>query len=290
MHQQLEGANIAAKELAQDANEARAKLAEQMEASKKTEENLSKVNEELRTYRTVAEVDAKIRSLAMDFKIHEHDVVEFNWWALTFGLLITAALWLGLRDERYAVTFAVALCGLFYLYYMNRQAARIRDDGSVARYHYIKGHKLFGHALWRTWTCGTRIQTVRFDDAPAGPDLRPDSNALVDVKHKNPMYGEILMTREELEYDDPEREKRLFVSFEMIAQLTAPKYMTFAADDKTALTRMVTAAEKLQLVNFNRYDSFHGRNVCMNSALVAWTLWCRQQENDLLDFAGAPSV
>jgi len=117
------------------------------------------------------------------------------------------------------------------------------------------------------------------------PDMRPDSNALQRMKHKDGLTAQI-----DIENLEDGEKKHLVVSMEMLAQLTAPKFMTLAADDKVALARIVRAAESYQLVNFDRYVTFTGRSVPMATAVVAWALWKKQQEDDLLDFLGAPQL
>jgi hypothetical protein len=77
---------------------------------------------------------------------------------------------------------------------------------------------------------------------------------------------------------------------EFVSQLTAPRFVSWANSSEQAFARMVRAAESYQWIQFSRWDTLAGRSVPMNSALVAWAVFAKMQQDGLVDFLGAPRL
>jgi len=259
MGDQLEGNKRALAEMSKDNHEARKELEAKTEA-------LKSAALELATIKSIVDVDALMKAVQMDFWIGEEDGWRIHWPVfLTTLVVIASGAWALLDHDMSVLFFVVVTFGFCHLSH---------------NYHF-GGHGLFFDERRH----GTRFKTISIREGEAGPDLRPDANSLQLLKHANPILGVVEVTNL-----DSEESHRLRISFEMLAQLTAPKYMTLAADPKTALARIVRAAESIQTVNFDRYGTFTGKNVAMQTAQVAWALWCHQHEGGVLDFIGAPQL
>lgn len=265
MADQLAGAQIAAGDLARQAREAVAEVESNRAHHAAIEVELLKAKADVSLFTEGAAIDTQLAILNMDFTIHEEEYFEFNTWMFLAFFTWVAFLVLAVHWHDAVPTLGVGALGLVFLAFR----------------HWNKEEPLFYSYEWK----GTHFQTLSFRDQPAGIDMRPDANSLQKMKHQQGLFGTVKVT-------DPDgEEKILVVSFEMVAQLTAPKYMTLATSDSaTAWARIARAAELLQQVNFNRYDTFTGKNVAMHSALIAWALWCRQHEEHVLDFVGAPRL
>lgn len=265
MADQLAGASIAATDLARQAKEAVAEVEANRAHHAAVEVELLKAKADVALFTEGASIDAQLAILNMDFTIHEEERFEFNTWTICALMSWLAMIVVMVHAHEHVPTLGVAVLGLVYLLWN----------------HFDRKAPLF----YTREVVGTNFRTISFRDAPAGVDMRPDANSLQKLKHQQSLYGMVQVT-------DPEGEvKVLCVSFEMVAQLTAPKYMTLAtSDEATAWARIARAAELLQQVNFNRYDTLTGKNVAMHSALLAWALWCRQHDEHVLDFVGAPRL
>jgi hypothetical protein len=155
-----------------------------------------------------------------------------------------------------------------------------------------------------TWTnFGIHVRFAGMVDRNDWPDLRPDANSLQKVKHQHPILARVELWKPHSRSfclpgmsafglgPAPVLEKRtLTVSLEMVAQLTAPKFMTLQTDRNVVFARIVRAAETMQLVNFDRFDVLRGSNVPMDSALLVYLLYQKYHEENTLDFVEAPRV
>jgi hypothetical protein len=261
---QAAGNAIAAKEAIQDLKAAQEDL-----AGKET--LLKKVEEELAARKTATSASVRELISSLDFRIDEvsrEEEVE-GWWTYCAkgALLVSIPLgfaWMGMLAT--AVLTVSLYLGVWILWVL------------VAC---IYGH--FRPPLPQV--TGKRFKFVRLLPTDDFPDLRPDANSLQKVKHADPLLAELTITREA-----EEETKHVTVSMELLAQLTAPKFMTWTSDAEVVFARMVRAVETYQLVNFNRYDTVKGRSIPMTTAVVAWALWKRQQQEGLLDFVGAPRL
>jgi len=263
-HDQAAGNAIAAKEAIDGLREAEEVLREKERRLKAAEDEL-----DTRKVSTSAAVRELISSL--DFRIDEvekeEEVEGWAYFLAKWTLLVSIPLGLAWIEEYFI------MCALLLLYLI----AWAVCTAVMAVYSW-----------WRPPSpdlVGKRFLFKRLLEVNDHPDLRPDANSLQKLKHADPLLAEITIEREA-----EEETKTVVVSMEFLAQLTAPKFMTWTSDAEVVFARMVRAAETYQLVNFNRYDTVKGRSIPMTTAVVAWALWKRQQQEGLLDFVGAPRL
>jgi len=118
-------------------------------------------------------------------------------------------------------------------------------------------------------------------------DLRPDANALLDMKHENPLVSKCRL-------EDPTPlsggSQELNVSFEIVAQLTTPTLMNPARDEEVARERIYFAASRMQTVNIDRYEALTGEHIYTDSATVAYAMFLanKQKYQKTLSFACPP--
>lgn len=263
-HDQAAGNAIAAREALQGLKEAQ-------EILQGKEKLLAKAEEDLAARKAVTSAGVRELISSLDFRIDEvsREEEEEGWWTFLgkWALLVSIPLgflWVG--QVGYMILTVLAYLVLWILW-------------TIVAFVY--------RWIWPPVpdVVGKHFKFVRLLQTDDFPDLRPDANSLQKVKHVDPLLAELTITREA-----EEETKHVTVSMELLAQLTAPKFMTWTSDAEVVFARMVRAAETYQLVNFNRYDTVKGRSIPMTTAAVAWALWKRQQQEGLLDFIGAPRL
>jgi hypothetical protein len=111
-----------------------------------------------------------------------------------------------------------------------------------------------------------RVKFLRWADRDEYPDLRADVNALQSLKHANPLYCWVT-------YSSLTTQGRTLISAELLAQLTATKYMDPLMDYDTAKFKIVNAVSTTQLVNLDRYAAFKGASIGLDTAVVALAMW-----------------
>lgn len=263
-HDQAKGNAIAAKEAIEGLREAQEILLGK-------EKLLAKAEEELAARKAVTSVGVRELISSLDFRIDEvqREEEEEGWGTFLGKLALLVSiplgfLWVG--QVGYMILTVLAYLGLWILWTLVAWVYRWFRPPTPD-------------------VVGKHFKFVRLLPADDFPDLRPDANSLQKVKHADPLLAELTITREA-----EEETKHVTVSMELLAQLTAPKFMTWTSDAEVVFARMVRATETYQLVNFNRYDTVKGRSIPMTTAVVAWALWKRQQQEGLLDFVGAPRL
>lgn len=256
-----DGNAVAAAEFAADKKELETML-------ERTTKELKVVTEKLHVQQEQSDIQIDLHILSMNFWINRSStnvpvyisVVLFIVSALAGVVadsLLHWVLWAVVFSFAMALTISVVALRLARSYLLDLTGIQIRYDGA---YH-------------ETLSC----------------DRRPDANSLQDIKHSDPKFAWVTFTRN-ICWPWQKRTKRVLVSLELLAQLTAPKYMTLAGDSETALARIIRAAETIQKINFDRYDTFRARSVPMDTATLAWALWKHQREESSADFLGAPRV
>lgn len=111
-----------------------------------------------------------------------------------------------------------------------------------------------------------RVRFSRWADRGEYPDLRADVNSLQALKHKNPLYCWV-------SYSSLTSCGEALISAELLAQLSATKYMDPLMDYDTAKFKIVNAVSTTQLVNLDRYAAFAGSSVGLDTAVVALAMW-----------------
>lgn len=149
---------------------------------------------------------------------------------------------------------------------------------------------------WLFWDCAT-VRSYKY----AGPfsvrhhsDLRPDANALLNLKHV-PRYGIVEVRRwitcwgmelplTSFAFDWFWGVGRLFISFEMVAQLCTDRNLSLAVDEKTAWLRILAAAQGLHTVNYDRFLSVDLINVKQDTCQYVLALYRRMIAEAVEDF------
>lgn len=251
------GSHIAAAEYAAALSEAERSLEKVTAANEKAQREL-----EARNAALDARIDHTIQRLATATPVKKTTLAAYAWVTpvvLSLVMFVEILAWLGLRSHSGSLIFedwwvlpprCVAVLAMLwslcqYLRYGTFYA--IQEAVLVFRRH------------------------VPLEDYK---DLRPDANALQELKHSNPRLIEVGVAVPD------GRSQDLLVSAELLAQLTAPRYMTLGLREDQVWDRLVRGAETNQTVNQDRYRNMLGQNVAMNTALVALYLW-RQYKSEI---------
>lgn len=116
------------------------------------------------------------------------------------------------------------------------------------------------------WLATYSVRFVRWEDRESYPDFRADVHAMQGCKHENPLYCYVTL-RNWLWSGET------LISAELLAQLCSPKYMSHEQTRADARARIYRAVETGQFINLDRYVNLSGRNVALNTALVASAMW-----------------
>jgi hypothetical protein len=98
-------------------------------------------------------------------------------------------------------------------------------------------------------------------------DVRTDSNGRGDNKHLHCMYAEVQYSYTLGLYQTT---TNLFVSMEMLSQLSGPRIMNLLTDDDMIQQKLVAAGGAMDTVNINRGLVYAGINVCSNTQQLAY--------------------
>lgn len=117
-----------------------------------------------------------------------------------------------------------------------------------------------------------RVTFLRWADPCDLKDLRADVNSLQALKHKDPLYCWV-------RYSSLTTSGEALISAELLAQLSAVKYMDPLMDYETAKFKIVNAVASTQMINIDRYRAFAGSNVGLDTAVVALALWRQYKDS-----------
>jgi len=118
-------------------------------------------------------------------------------------------------------------------------------------------------------------------------DLRPDSNARGDLKHKEADYFLYTYTKSvgPLYFRCEQRE----ASYEVLAQLTGPRIMNLATTDEVVVEKLTSAAGALDSVNHSKYYVGEGVNLVSNTSQLAYGFYRHFRRDAVkLPFGKAP--
>jgi len=116
----------------------------------------------------------------------------------------------------------------------------------------------------------------------AHDDMRPDHIKTKDVTH-SAQYGYVRYTFGGVE-------RRLLISYEVLAQLCTPDLMRIDRDPDTALSAFSGAVGRIPSVNYDRFLPISGENLLQNTALVAYGKFCAMKDQiEELDFGLPPA-
>lgn len=136
---------------------------------------------------------------------------------------------------------------------------------------------------WWEW----RARRLKFDGvfaAVTSTDLRPDANSLQQLRHKDPLYARVKITKRW----GFNREVTIFVSMELVAQLTSPRFVSGSSTIKDLQERMWRAAETYPFVNLDRYLTLDRKFVANDSVRVALALLEYERERSVVGFLAPP--
>lgn len=122
-----------------------------------------------------------------------------------------------------------------------------------------------------------RVAFLKWADPCDLKDLRADVNSLQMLKHKDPLYCWV-------RYSSLTTSGEALISAELLAQLSAVKYMDPLMDFETAKFKIVNAVASTQMINIDRYRAFSGSNVGLDTAVIALALW--RQSKDAFEEMG----
>lgn len=245
------GSQIAAQELSKDVKELEVILKDVSASKQKAEKELA-----VRDAALNARIDHMIQRLATATPAKKRTLcahVKVAAGLCSISLLLSLVAFLGLRTDS-------------GVYVVEGAYATISVAMAVSAILWSFFSRLY-HGSWYNFE-EVMLKFVRNVPTDDLKDLRPDSNSLQELKHKDPRLIEVSVYSVE-----KDASVVLVVSAELLAQLTAPRYMTLGLRESQVWDRLVRGAETNQTVNQDRYRSMIGQNVSMNTALVALYLW-----------------
>lgn len=136
---------------------------------------------------------------------------------------------------------------------------------------------------WWEW----RARRLRFGGvfaAVTSVDMRPDANSLQQLKHKDPLYARVELTKRW----GFNRNVSIFVSMELVAQLTSPRFVSGSSTIKDLQERMWRAAESYPFVNLDKYLTLDRKFVANDSVRVALALLEYERERSVVAFLRPP--
>lgn len=133
-----------------------------------------------------------------------------------------------------------------------------------------------------------RALRVRFlwtlPELPVVGDLRPDANKLQELRHKDPLYAEVIAERKWSIVGSTS----LVVSLELVAQLTAPRFVSMGSRSEDLHDRMIRAAETYPFINLDKYSTLCKQFVANDSVRLAKLLLEYERSRGLEDFLQGP--
>lgn len=253
---QADGAKIAASELLKDNAEMKERI-----------HGLEKAEKELGLLRQEAVLEAQRQVCSLNFEVGWW---HFPRWAVVL-LFVPIPIWL-ILTMFWGLTFTASIGAIGVverdLFYANCILYGI----CTCSWAVFAATRWGGISL--TWWKYRRVRFVRLAERDL-TDRRHDANSLQTLRHADSLSAIVSVQP----YTRWWRARETEISAELLAQLTAPKYMSLSGSDSIIWERMVRGVETSHLVNMDRYRMLNvGYSIQMSTVLVAYLLRAHQME------------
>lgn len=115
---------------------------------------------------------------------------------------------------------------------------------------------------------------------PVAGDVRPDANRLQEMRHKDPLYATVQVSKRWGVF----RSTTMTVSLELVSQLTAPRFVSMGSQSQDLHDRMIRAAETYPFINIDKYSSLSKMFVANDSVRLAKLLLEFERSRPIEDF------